>query len=46
MVDVQVSMSALPPKADIRNAKTDVRQVPIADIEQDRAKVSSIQFLA
>jgi hypothetical protein len=29
---VQNSMSALPPKADIRGAKRDVRFVPIADI--------------
>ena len=43
---VQNVMSALPSIADICSATRDVRFVPIADIEQDRAEVSSIQFLA
>jgi hypothetical protein len=31
---VQKGMSALPPKADIRSAKIDVRFVPIADTRE------------
>ena len=34
-------MSALPPKADIRSAKTDVRFVPIADILASQRDVRS-----
>ena len=39
---VQNGMSALPPIADIRGAKTDVRFVPIADIK-DRAKRAGVR---